>query len=51
MVRGVLAPAALMALTRIKILVPGVSPVIVCLVFSVTSVLDAIQSSAVGKKQ
>ena len=49
-VRGVLAPAALMALTRTKILVPGVSPVMVNLVFSVISLLDTTQSSAVDKE-
>lgn len=48
-VRGALAPALFMALTRTKILDPGVSPVMVYLVFSVTSLLDSTQSSAVGK--
>lgn len=50
-VRGALAPAALMALTRTVILHPGERPVIVYLVFSVSSELDTIQSSAVGNKQ
>ena len=50
-VRGALAPAALRALTRTKILHPGLSPVMVYLVFSVSSLLDITQSSAEGDKQ
>ena len=51
MVRGVLDPAALMAFTRTKILTIGGSPVMVYLVFSVSSLLADIHSSAGGQAE